>query len=85
LNKTEFNAIFYVVRAPDTKLCSAERNIFKNLPSLFAHSPAVNVIANFSDSGEAVVKRAPCFGRRRLVIKFRNYSLVRVNQRTRKK
>ena len=58
LNRTQFHAIFFVVRAFDSQLWPSEKQVFQILPNLFTEAPAVNVIANFSDSGEPAVKTA---------------------------
>ena len=58
LGLTRFHAICYVVRAPDRRLSSGEKEVFAKVPKIFAKSPDVNIIANFSDDAEPTIKHA---------------------------
>ena len=58
LGLTRFHAICYVVRAPDRKLSSGEKEVFAKVPKIFARSPDVNIVANFSDDAVPAIKHA---------------------------
>ena len=47
-----------MVRAFDQKLSNAEKGVFKKLPKAFGKAPDVNIIANFSDDAEPLIKHA---------------------------
>ena len=47
-----------MVRASDRRLSNSEKEVFPKVPKLFAKSPDVNIVANFSDDADPPVKRA---------------------------
>ena len=58
LKLTSFHAVCYVVRASDRRLSNSEKEVFPKVPKLFAKSPDVNIVANFSDDAEPPIKHA---------------------------
>ena len=58
LKLVSFHALCYAVRASDKKLSNVEKEVFSKVPKLFAKSPDVNIIANFSDDAEPPIKHA---------------------------
>ena len=47
-----------MVRASDRRLSNSEKEVFPKVPKLFAKSPDVNIVTNFSDDADPPVKHA---------------------------
>ena len=58
LKLINFHAVCYVVRASDRRLSNSEKELFSKVPKLFAKSPDLNIVANFSDDAEPPIKNA---------------------------